>query len=195
MKQIYLQIWNLAKPYYEKGRPMDINHIEWMMKEAEIVCRKEGIDDSLLLPLVILHDMGYSEIPKGDYFKIDVRKAHMKTGAEIARKILVNLNYPREKTEKIVYYISVHDNWALNDDSVFKDPILAAFNDLDFIWGVEPKGFVIVAKLLEKSPKAMIEWIKASEKHERRPFSTSITKKLYEKYLKDREKELKGVQN
>jgi hypothetical protein len=37
MKQIYREIWELAKPYYEKGRPMDIDHIRWMMKDAFLV--------------------------------------------------------------------------------------------------------------------------------------------------------------
>jgi hypothetical protein len=36
MNKIYNQIWQLAKPYYKKGRTMDIDHIEWIMKEAQI---------------------------------------------------------------------------------------------------------------------------------------------------------------
>ena len=53
MKLIYQQLWELAKQYYEKGRPMDLDHVEWMMKDALFVCEKENIDDSIFLPLVI----------------------------------------------------------------------------------------------------------------------------------------------
>ena len=56
MKEIYQKIWKLAKPYYEKGRPMDVDHIEWMMKDALIVCEKEKLNDEILLPLVIFLD-------------------------------------------------------------------------------------------------------------------------------------------
>jgi len=49
MKNIYSKIWKLAKPYYEKGRPMDIDHIEWMMKDALLVSEKENLDDSLII--------------------------------------------------------------------------------------------------------------------------------------------------
>lgn len=33
MKKIYSKIWMLAKQYYQKGRPMDIDHINWMMHD------------------------------------------------------------------------------------------------------------------------------------------------------------------
>ncbi len=29
MKEIYKQMWLLAKPYYLKGRSMDIDYVEW----------------------------------------------------------------------------------------------------------------------------------------------------------------------
>jgi hypothetical protein len=35
MKEPYQQIWKLAQPYYKQDRPMDIEHITWMMKEAK----------------------------------------------------------------------------------------------------------------------------------------------------------------
>ena len=68
MKNRYKELWKLAKPYYEKGRPMDIDHVKWMMQDAMLICEKEGIDETLLLPLVILHDTGYSKAPKKNPF-------------------------------------------------------------------------------------------------------------------------------
>ncbi len=60
MDKIYRDIWEFAKPYYEKGRPIDIDHVRWMMEDALLVCEKEGVDEGLLLPLVILPDVGYA---------------------------------------------------------------------------------------------------------------------------------------
>lgn len=95
MDEIYTRIWSLAKPLYEEGRPMDVEHIEWMMESALLVCEKEkkkNIDDSLLLPLVILHDVGYSEAPEGNPFDLDIRRAHMRDGEKIAREIFSALS-------------------------------------------------------------------------------------------------------
>ncbi len=191
MKQIYEEIWELAKIYYQNGRPMDIDHVEWMMKEALLVCKKEQIDDSLLLPLVILHDVGYAEVPKGNPFELNLRKAHMKEGAKIARNILERLNYPFDKIEKIKYYISVHDNWALGDNEIYKkELILAVFTDLDFMWMATPEGFSALMKILNKNKQEMLQYLETNEKLKNRPFSTKTTKNLYEKYLKLRRREI-----
>ncbi|MBC8495779.1 hypothetical protein H8D36_06505 [archaeon] len=191
MKQVYSKMCDLAKPYYEKGRPMDVSHIEWMMPEALLVCQKEDLDDSLLLPLVILHDVGYAEVPKDHPFKLDVRRAHMAAGVKIARRILEQLNYSKEKTEKIEYYISVHDNWAWGDNEIYKqDIILGTFTDLDYAWMATPKGFLALMKILEKNKQEMFEFLKTNDKLVLRPFSTKTVKDLYESYLEDRQKEL-----
>src|SRR6185436_1427164 len=131
--QIYHTIWKKALPYYKKGRPMDVDHIEWMMGVAHDVAQKETVDESILMPLVILHDVGYAEVPKENPFNIDIRKAHMHAGTIIAQRILDSVSYPGKKTEKIAYLISVHDNWAFGDNELYKkEPVLGIFNDLDY---------------------------------------------------------------
>lgn len=191
MKEIYEKIWELAKPYYERGRPMDIDHIEWMMQDALLVCEKEGTDDTLLLPLVILHDVGYAEVPKDDPTKLEMRKAHMKAGAKIAKEILEKAKYPSGKAEKIEYYVSAHDNWAFGDDEYKRDKLLGAFKDLDFIWMATPKGFPAMMKVLGKNKKEMIKYVESRPEEENFEFSCQTTKELFERYLNDRRKEIK----
>ncbi len=191
MKQIYLELWKAAKPYYEKGRSMDIDHIEWMMNDATFVCKKENLDDTLLLPLAILHDVGYAELPKDNPFKLNLRKAHMKAGAIIAKRILEKITYPKEKIDKITNYVSIHDNWAFGENDIYKkDVILGAFNDLDYLWMATPKGFQALMKILNKNPKEMIMYLENDDKPKLRPFSTKTTKNLYLNYLNDRKKEV-----
>jgi len=180
-----MDMWKLAKPYYEKGRPMDIDHIEWMMKDAMFVCKEEKLDDSLLLPLVILHDVGYG-VGKHVYLEKESKKDHMVAGAKIAEGILNKLKYPKDKAKKIVDYISVHDNWIYGEDEIYrKDLVLGTFNDLDFMWLAVPKGFVAIKKILNKTDKELIDHIKNDSKLVRRPFATKTTKKLYEKYMRN----------
>jgi HD superfamily phosphodiesterase len=115
MKEIYKKIWELAKPFYKEGREMDIEHIKWMINDIISVCRKENLDETILLPLVILHDIGYSKIQKKNPFELDSRKEHMREGAKITREILEKLKYSKSKIKKIVYLVSIHDNWAFGN--------------------------------------------------------------------------------
>ena len=190
MKQIYQKIWELARPYYEKSRPMDIDHVEWMMQAAETVCENENVDDSLLLPLVILHDVGYAETGPV-YFDKNLKQAHMDAGAKMARRILAEVGYPEDKIEKIASYILVHDRWIFGDHDVYKnDLVLGAFNDLDFMSMAAAKCFPHVMKNLKKNPKEMVEFIESSEKLVNRPFATKTTEQLFEKHLNERKKEI-----
>lgn len=190
MKTIYEKLWKLARPYYEKGRPMDIPHIEWMMKDAEYVCEKEKLDDSILIPLCILHDVGYSAIPKDNPFNLDVREAHMREGARIATEILKLAEYPDDKAEEIVYFVSVHDAWALGRDDLFKKyKILGVFNDLDYMWMATREGFGACRKYLDLNPRQMLDHLTNNEKLKNRPFATPTTHELYETYLIERKRE------
>ena len=195
MEQIYNRIWELAKPHYQKGRPMDIDHIEWMMQAAEEVCNKENLDKTLFVPLVILHDVGYSKVkdPKDNSYKLDIRKAHMKAGAELSEQILKQLNFDPKKTEKIAHYVSIHDNWALGDnESYLKDPLLGAFNDLDFMWMATPKGFLALMKMLNKSSAEMLDYLVNNDKLTQRPWSNPSTQELFNRYIQDRQKQIKA---
>jgi len=192
MKKVYQEIWQLAKPFYKKGRKMDVNHIEWMIKDALIVCKKENLDDTIFMPLVILHDIGYSKIKKDDPFKLDIRRKHMQEGAKLSQKILERINYPKNKSQKIIKYILIHDNWAFGETEIYKnDKLLAVFTDLDFTWMATPIGFKELMKILKKNKKEMLKYLSSRKTPAKSvPFSTKTTKSLFTAYLRDRRKEI-----
>lgn len=189
MNRVYWQIWKKAQVFYLKGRPSDIAHIIWMMKKALSICQKEKLDDTLLIPLVILHDVGYSVIENirdANYYKENIRKEHMKAGAKIAQRILKELNYPENKIKKISHYISVHDNWSFGEVDIYcKDKILGNFKDLDYIWSYTPEGCAITQKTLKKTNKEMLEYLinELSPIGGKKPFSSLSTKILHKYYL------------
>jgi hypothetical protein len=189
MDKIYLQIWELAKPYYQKGRSYDIPHIEWMMEEANKIADLEKMKKDLLLPIVILHDVGYSKTnQKEPNLKDKKTKAiHMKEGSKIADGILKKVNYNKELSKKIVHYISVHDNWVFRDDSPFKEcKEMALFNDLDFLWATKKfSTFETIAKSINMSLKEFYEFWSKQDKLIRRPFCCDYTKEEYSKSMRD----------
>lgn len=192
MKELYAQLWQQAKPFYEKGRPMDIAHVKWMMNEAMNVCKREKLDDTLLLPLVILHDVGYSNVDASNPFHPDTRRQHMVEGEKIAKQLLEGIQYPKDKMAIITYYVSVHDNWALGDTDIYKnDHLLGTFTDLDFTWMVSPKGFSALMTILHKNHQELIDYLKDREQPAKElPFTSPTVKKMFWTLLHEREKEL-----
>jgi hypothetical protein len=187
MDNIFQSIWAEAYPYYVGGRPMDIKHIDWMKGIAQNLCTKENIDSSILMPLVILHDVGYFASYKRNPFTLDMRKYHMAEGAKIATSILNHISYPADKTMQISYYVSIHDEWALGNNTIFNNDIfLGTLNDLDFIWMLTPIGFEEVAKIRNYSPPEMLFYLETNEKLINRPLCTSTTKRLFSSYLEER---------
>ena len=191
MKEIYKQILKKAIPYYEKGRKWDVEHVKWLFNTVPKFV-DETIDIEILIPVVILHDVGYSKVPNGsDPFDLKIRKLHSEEGAKIAGKILKELNYPKEKIPKIKRLILKHDNWAFGD-SFADEPLLLLFQNFDFMWMTSRKGFEMCRG--SKEPK---EFYKQIEKFQEDNIKRGIkwyNKKVedfYNKLMKDRKKELK----
>lgn len=160
-----------------------------MIKKADQVAEEEGLNKKLLLPLVILHDVGYAEVKeKNPNIKDKTsKKVHMQVGAEISRKILKEVNYDPDLTTKIVHYVSVHDNWLFGDDTPYQEcKEMAVFNDLDFLYVTSSfEAFKIFAASMQMTPQKFYKlWIK-DEKLTRRPFCCKYTKNLW---IKSRQK-------
>ncbi len=174
----------MAQPYYKKGRPFDLLHVKLLIRDAQTVCKKEKVDDTLLMPLVILHDIGYG-VTGPVYFQKNRKKEHMITGSRLAKTILTKVKYPPKKIGKIAYWISVHDNWIFGHRTVYKrNQILAILNDLDFIWMATPEGFKIFTKMFNHGDKMKtLRRILNDEKHTKRPFSNETTRGLFLKYI------------
>jgi len=118
MKKIFQNIWDLALPYQDQRD--DPGHAEVALHYAQLLVRYEKGDRDIILPAIILHDVGYSQIPKERRMKIFDRKAkrverlgvqyeHQIEGVLLARKILEKVGYPSEKIGEILQIISQHD--------------------------------------------------------------------------------------
>ena len=130
LKNIYKRIWKLAEPYLDT-RKNDI-HTEISTGFAQRLLAEEGGDEDIVIPAIILHDVGWKKVPEDIQLKAFGPKAsmpewnrvHEVEGAEIAGEILRKVNYPEYKTSEIREIIQGHDSRKASisrNDSVVKD--------------------------------------------------------------------------
>ena len=150
MKDIFEKIWEAALPYQDQRD--DDGHARITLKYAqELVKLEDGIED-IVLPAIILHDVGYSQIPRErrmlifdkDAKKEDreaVRDEHQAESVKLGEKILKELNYSIDLIPEILEIISQHDS---RKGFISKEEGLV--RDADKLWRFSPEGFKIDAK-------------------------------------------------
>ena len=184
MQKIYQKILKKAIPYYKKGRFGDVKHIKWLVRTIPKLVDESEIDFDILLPVAILHDVGYCKVKKrANPFDLDIRKLHSKEGSKIAEKILKELNYDKNKIKEIKRLILKHDNWAFGDN--FKDePILLLFQNFDFMWMASKEGFNIVRKFMKMDKERFYYQIKEFQKRDIKKWFNKKIEKYYKELMK-----------
>ncbi len=121
------QIWLRALAFLEKGRPGDLEHTRSAVDYGRILLEREGGEPRVVIPTLILHDVGWSCVDFSDFIaapaeaKKDVESVHlhMRLGAQIAYDVLSDLGWDVEVVQRISFIIAVHDIpkevLALND--------------------------------------------------------------------------------
>lgn len=160
MEGPYAEIFNLAKPYLQT-RQNEI-HTRIVYSFALRLLQAEGGDETVVLPAVILHDVGWKSVPEDLHLnafgpgKIDweINKIHEAEGARIARLILEEVHYDEGLTEQIVEIIRGHDSrekaLSLND---------AIVKDADKLWRFSPQALEIDPKRFAIDPLVHAEWL------------------------------------
>jgi len=197
MEQIFQELWQAAKPFYVKGRAYDVDHIEWMIKMADEVTEGIATRRDILMPLIILHDVGYAALKERNPNPKDPRSkiAHMKEGKRIARALLRNIGYNKHCSKLISLYIGQHDRWVLGDNALYlKNIELALLNDLDFLWSLSSKKIVCLqSSAMKVPPKRAIELWAQDEKITSRPFCCGATLKLFMHLIEKRRKDFSSI--
>ncbi len=145
IKEKFNKIWDLALPYQDKRD--DEGHAESVLQFASKLVELEGADEDIVVPAAILHDIGWSKVPKEEAMKIfgnkiskdaeaELRKKHEKIGVEMAREILEKINCDAEMTKEILEIISGHDS---REEFISKNE--GVMRDADKLWRFSEKGF------------------------------------------------------
>ena len=130
LKDIYERIWDLARPYLNT-RKNDI-HTEISTDLAQQLLAQEGGEEDIVIPAIILHDVGWKKVPEDIQMKAfgpnttmpEWNRVHEVEGARIAGDILRKVDYHEDKILEIQEIIKGHDSRKdpiSKNDSIVKD--------------------------------------------------------------------------
>jgi len=183
-----------ALPYYKKGRDHDPVHLKIIIPLAEKIIPGDKLDESIIMPAVIFHDIGWSLVSiqtKRKFHNKKSRLEHMARGAKLTQKLLKQQSYPNQKIKKIVRLIAVHDNLSQGVGKKLTTRNEYALAVIDFLWRVTKPGFAKDLKELKakkQTPQKLIQELKQTAK-KRRIGRYRTAHKIFKKLLRERQKE------
>lgn len=153
-------VWERALPFL--GVRSNDEHTRYAFRFAKALTARSGARADIVLPAIILHDVGWSTVPPdkllqsfGPNLKYpELRRQHEVEGARIARQILEDLGYPERDIASIGAIIDGHDTRAepLSIDD-------AAVKDADKLWLFTPFGMETVRDWFGYSPEGYLTFL------------------------------------
>lgn len=161
MTAIYAEIYQRAAAFW------DTRHNDVHMPLAYDFAKKllayyPQADEAIVLPAILLHDIGWKMVPEEKQLKAFGPKAtdkatnrlHEAEGVRLARGILASLHYDPAKTQEIITIIDGHDSCletlSLNDKLV---------KDADKLWRFTPTGVSIDHRRFEVELAAYLDYL------------------------------------
>ncbi|NQT50225.1 HD domain-containing protein [Candidatus Kuenenbacteria bacterium] len=186
MNKINTQIFNLAVPYLKKAVMKDfVLHTKGVIKSMELLLKKEKGDPEILIPCAILHDTGFSKVPKtmqkskDRSKKIRGMELHLEYAPEVIREILTQVDFDKKKIKRICDIVVAHK---------FKKPRdheKRLLIDADNLSDVFKEQFYKDSQAYKQKPK----WLLAYRVEHNR-FYTKTAQEMFDKEVKKRKKEI-----
>jgi HD superfamily phosphodiesterase len=165
MKEIFNKIWQLALPYQDQRD--DNGHAETSFNYARELVLREGGNEDVIIPAIILHDIGWSRLIKGrrilvfarsarEEDKLEVQLEHQNESVKLASYILKEVNYPDELVPEILEIISQHDT-----RKGFISENEGLVRDADKLWRTSQRGTAAAEARMLKHEEG--DWKKLEE--------------------------------
>jgi hypothetical protein len=159
------EIWGRALPCLDV-RDNDVHSLYAYALATALLNALPGARADVVLPAILLHDTGWKTVNPADILPAisgrsgpaahETIRRHETEGAAIAARILADVGYPAQDTERIVAIIDGHDTRrdALDlDDAVVKDA--------DKLWRLTPHGLRTVGGWFALDPDQTLRFITA----------------------------------
>lgn len=197
LKPMYRKIYNLALPYYEKGREAeDVHHLAVTGIMINLL-KEVDLDEEVMIASSLLHDIGYASLTSRErkgyrgkdkqYLPEGLVRRHMASGAKIAREILYKLEFPENKIQKVCKIIATHDNPKLGLPLKTKEQKL--LKEADNLWMTTEEAFWLDVK--RRRGMTAQDWLKiletrfTKEKQYTDYFTTRYAKRRVKEFLSE----------
>ena len=187
LEPVYQKIYKRAKPFLRTRK--NVIHTKIVLQYAFKLLKEERGDDKIVIPGVLLHDVGWKAVPEPLQLTAFGPKAcnprwvkvHELEGAKIARNILEQLHYSPKNTKEICDIVRGHDSRkravSLNDRIV---------KDSDKLFRHSRIGVSIDSDRFRMTKKAYIRYLEGKIDQW---FFLPASRKLAREELKRRKKE------
>ena len=163
--------WEITDPQhltlYKRAEPklktrLNTLHTRIAYHFAVRLLKEVGGDPEVVIPAILLHDIGWSAIPEDQLdgafgptiTKPDLHRLHETEGARMAAEILEEMACPGQRIQEIREIISGHDtrlvSLGLND---------AVVKDADKLFRYTYEGFTLDYKRFRKTPRENLLWL------------------------------------
>jgi len=144
IKPSYQKIFQNAKPFLRTRK--NVIHTQIALRYALQLLKSEKGDERIVIPAIILHDVGWSAVPEHLHLTAfgpkvtnpKLTRVHEIEGAKIAQRVLERFKYPPGKIKEICQIIRGHDSrkrpLSWNDRMV---------KDSDKLWRYSRRGMTI----------------------------------------------------
>jgi HD superfamily phosphodiesterase len=162
---IYDRIYAAAEPYWQT-RENDVHVPGAYALCKELLASYPEADEAIVLPAILLHDVGYSEVPEDEQLKglagapvgwdPEVTRRHEVAGARIAGELLSELGYDEEKTRRIQEIIDGHD--SRSEALSLEDAIV---KDADKLWRFTEDGIRTSCAWMSRTPAEFMSYVES----------------------------------
>ena len=131
-EEFFEKLKEKVMPYFEGTNPChDFNHVKRVLKLALIIGKKESADLDIIKTAVLLHDIARKE-QDDSRGKI----CHAKRGAEIAKQILEEMGFLKDKIGNVVHCIRAHRFRGDSAPETIEAKVLCDADNLDAIGAI-----------------------------------------------------------
>jgi HD superfamily phosphodiesterase len=187
LEPVYQKIYERAKPFLRTRK--NVIHTKIVIQYALKLLKEETGDDKIVIPGVLLHDVGWKIVPEPlqltafgpNASNPGLVRVHELEGAKIARNILEQLHYSPKRVKEICDIVRGHDSrkkpLSRNDRFV---------KDSDKLFRYSRKGMSIDSDRFQITKMTYIRYL---EKKIDQWFFLPISRKLAREELARRKKE------
>jgi hypothetical protein len=160
MQAPFWEIREKARPFLDTRN--NLIHMEVSQDFAVKMLKIELGEERVVLPAIILHDVGWKMVPENLHLQafgpkakdMETNRIHEVEGARIAREILESLDFSSSLVNEIVEIILGHDSrkvaLSLND---------AIVKDADKLWRFSAEALKTNPKRFKIDPKVHVNWL------------------------------------